>query len=267
MGRLAVLLAVLLLCLSGCAEPVAVQDDDDSAGDDDDSMAADDDDSAGDDDDSAAVPEGCSYVLALACADLVVAAPGASGSGFGDPQRAVNGVRGGGTSAGGQDVYSMGLEAGVNDSLVLAWSGRRVVDAPGVDLVIFENPFEAAGPSAVFMDLVIVEVSADGENWWAFPHSYGEASYSSDPADWIGFAGRTPVLLHEEENSVDPLDSSLAGGDGFDLADLAAPELLASGVAYVRLRSAGTEYPSEPISNGPDIDGLYAAELVEDAGR
>ena len=66
-----------------------------------------------------------------AVADTVWEAPGASGEGTGDPGRAVNGVRGGGDTGGSTDVYSMGLEAGVNDRLVLRWSGRVVRNGPG----------------------------------------------------------------------------------------------------------------------------------------
>jgi hypothetical protein len=164
------------------------------------------------------------------------------------------------------DTYSLGLDEGVNDTLVLAWSGRRVVDGPGVDLVVFENPFELSGPSSVFMDLVIVEASNDGVAWTAWPHEYLAAdlgAYSTDPADWEGFAGRTPVLLHAEDNPVDPFDPDLAGGDGFDLADLPDESLRTEGIRFVRFRAAGTEYPTEPVSNGPDIDGVYAARLEE----
>ena len=250
-------LAGACVALAACGAP---PDGDDSA-DDDDSASDDDDDDSGDDDDSAAPPPACVYALAAACADVVVDAPGASGAGFGDPTLAVNGVRGGGLAAGGMDVYSMGLTAGVNDTLVLAWSGRRVVDVPGPDLVVFENPFEITGPDDVFMDLLIVEVSGDdGATWTAFPHEYlGGDAYSSDPAHWEGFAGRTPVLLHEADNPVDPLDVTVAGGDAFDLADL--DEHAGGAITHVRLRSAGTEHPVDPVANGPDVDGVYAAEL------
>ncbi len=240
-------------------------DDDSAAGDDDDSAAGDDDDSAAGDDDDATPPgELCAYALEAACADVVVDAPGASGLGFGDPFYAVNGVRGDGLTGSGVDVYSMGLDPDVNDTLVLAWSGRRVIDGPGIDVVVFENAFEVTGPEVVFMDLVIVEVSADGETWVAWPHAYlGEDpdAYSPNPALWDGFAGKTPVLLHVEDNPTDPVDVGLAGGDGFDLADLPDETLRTDGVEFIRLRAAGTEFPADLVSNGPDIDGVYAALL------
>ena len=43
----------------------------------------------------------------FAAADIVVEAPGADSSRFGDPSRAVNGVRGAGIGAGSFDVYSL----------------------------------------------------------------------------------------------------------------------------------------------------------------
>jgi len=240
--------------------------DDDDATDDDDSATDDDDDSAADDDDATPPTEPCPWGLEAACADLVVDAPGASGVGFGDPALAVNGVRGAGLTGGGTDTYSMGLDEGVNDTLVLAWSGRRVLNGPGVDLVVFENAFEVSGPATVFMDLVIVEASSDGETWVAWPHAYeavDPSAYSHDPLDWIGFAGRTPVLLHDDDAPVEPVDVDLAGGDGFDLDDLPDEALRAEGITLVRLRSAGIEFPRDVVSNGPDIDGVYAATLEE----
>lgn len=209
-------------------------------------------------------------------ADVAWSAPGHTGKGFRDVARATNGARGGGAYWGGVDVFSLGLTVGVDDALVLGWSDRVLVDGPGPDLVVFENPFDAASGGR-FMDPVVVEVSPDGERWLAFPHAFtglDGREWSSDPADWVGFAGITPVLLHEEDNPVDPFDAPTAGGDQFDLAalpdDPLADEILADGVAAVRLTSAAvwtnpqTEdpYPRDPISNGADIDGVYGQHFA-----
>lgn len=206
-------------------------------------------------------------------ADEILVAPGHTGETFRDAALATNGARGGGWTAGGVDVFSLGLTVGVDDELVLGWTGRVVVDEPGVDLVVFENPFEVVG-GGWYVDPVVVEVSPDGERWVAFPHDYvatDELAWSADPADWPGFAGLTPVLLHEEENPVDPF-SEEAGGDGFDLAELPGPvgdEVRAAGAVAVRLTSAavhenpdsGAVYPRDPVSNGADIDAVYARTL------
>jgi hypothetical protein len=205
-------------------------------------------------------------------ADTVVDAPGATGTGVGDPMRAVNGVRGGGTSAGGMDVFSRGYQVGQNDYITLAWSNGRLLNGPGADLVVFENPFLITGGGS-FMDLMIVEVSIDGIEFRALAHEYTAADptmYRDDPALWSGFAGRTPVLLHAEMNPVDPFDAVAAGGDQLDLdtvvgSDALANAIRAGGVSFVRLVCAparvnpatGANYVRGPVSNGGDIDGVY----------
>lgn len=204
-------------------------------------------------------------------ADHVRWAPGASDRAFGDPALAANGVRGGGASSGSTDVYSLRPD-GDEAALALDWTDAAVFDQPGIDLVVFENPFEH--PLGTFIDPVVVEVSSDGETWVAFPHDYlapDELAWSADPTHWSGFAGLTPVLFHEKTNPVDPLDPSVAGGDAFDLADLPDDPETARigelGACCVRLWSASAwinpdtdeTYPKDPIGNGADIDGVYAA--------
>lgn len=224
---------------------------------------------------SCAGPEGDEAMFA----DEIVEALGATGTGFGDPERAVNGVRGGGLYAGSLDVYS--LDYRERRSLVLGFSGRAIVDGPGAELVVFENGFREQTRDAYFMDPVVVEVSADGERWLAFPHDYvaeDETVYEPHPSAWRGFAGVTPVTLHVETNPLDPFDPE-AGGDAFDLADLEgaddeeralAEALRRGGVRYVRLTSAallenpdtGAPYPRDAVSNGADIDGVAARHFL-----
>jgi hypothetical protein len=199
----------------------------------------------------------------------VLDAPGATGTGFRDPSKATNGVRGGGRTMQSLDVYAIPLDA----HLVLGF-GARFLDGPGDDLALFENPFEYA-EGRTFVDAAIVEVSADGERWVAFAHDYvaeDEARYSSIAADWIGFGGVQPVFLHEENNPLDPFDDA-AGGDRFDLAALEqgdeADRIRREGARYVRIAPAasrvnpdsGVTYPMDPVSDGPDIDGVYARYL------
>jgi hypothetical protein len=210
-------------------------------------------------------------------ADTVVEAPGATGTGTGDPDRAVNGVRGGGDAAGSTDVYSLGLQAGVDDRIVLRWSGRVVRNGPGADLAVFENPFRVGGGGAVFMDPVVVAVSRDGASWVEFPHRYAAAdprAYQADPSLWEGFAGVTPVRWNVDSNPVDPFDAGAAGGDAFDLSDLRedggeGSAIRAGGFTFLRLQAAATAvdpatgepYPRDAASNGPDIDGVAARYL------
>lgn len=203
-----------------------------------------------------------------AAADVVVDAhPVDLDAPTGDPARAVNGVRGAGERAGSVDVFSLGHDP--DDRLVLAWSGRRVVDGPGADFVVFENAFRHSG--GVFVDPMIVELSRDGESWVSWPHDYlgPDGVFVDDPAVWSGFAGLTPVGLHVEDNPVDPF-SAAAGGDRFDLAALPddgeAGRIKREGFVHLRIVSAaarvdpdtGERFVRDPVSNGADVDGVYA---------
>ncbi len=216
---------------------------------------------------------GCLMELGSAEADEVIDAPSATGRGYHDPMRAVNGVRGGGATMQSVDVYSIGFG---DDRLVLGFSHRRLIDGPGDDLVVFENAFEY-GDGLTFIDAAIVELSTDGETWVTLPHDYvaqDELRYSPHAEDWIGFAGVSPVFLNADTNPIDPFDPT-AGGDRFDLADLpATPEaeaLLREGASQIRIVAAATRvnpdtgvpFPADPVSDGPDIDGVVARYLVE----
>jgi hypothetical protein len=191
-------------------------------------------------------------------ADLLIWAPTASNGPYGDPESAVNGVRGGGRWAGSVDVFALGHAA--DEGLIVGFD-PPVIDGDGPDLAVFENPFDVRGGGGRFFDPVVVEVSADCDTFVEFPHTCEPGGWTADPTAFPGFAGLTPVHLHEEDNPVDPLSDD-AGGDRFDLADLGddAP----AEVACVRLTSAsawldpdGVPCPHDPVSTGPDIDGVY----------
>lgn len=207
-------------------------------------------------------------------ADTVVAAPGATGVGFGDADAAVNGVRGGGQNNGSTDVYSMGFAPALNTSITLRWANALLANGPGEDFAVFENGFDTdVGP---FMDLLVVEVSRDGVQWRALAHDYvtaNERSYVRDRTAWRGFAGKTPVLLNDQTNPVNPFDRLAAGGDGFDLdtivdegsgVDAEAVAMRRDGIVMIRLTTApsrenpdtGQPYVFDSYSNGADIDGV-----------
>jgi hypothetical protein len=211
-------------------------------------------------------------------ADVIVDAPGASpGAMFADPSLAIDGVRGGGALMGSTDVYS--LSYADRPSLVVRWSGRRVTNQPGADLVVFENAFRISQDGdAYFMDPVVVSVSLDGTRWVELPHRYlasDPSTYSRRIEDWEGFAGVTPVLVNDDTGPMSYFDPR-AGGDAFDLDELAADgdagEIRVNGFRFVRMTSAslvidpttGVRYPHDPFGNGPDIDGIAARGLVSD---
>jgi hypothetical protein len=205
--------------------------------------------------------------VASGLATEVVFAPGDQGEGRFDATSAIDGVRGGGLTAGSTDTFSLTYDEGA-DVLVLGWGGARLLDGEGDDLVVFENPFDIASGGR-FMDPTVVELSPDGERWVAFPHGH-DGDDVTDPSGWWGFAGVEPVVVHDDDRPMDYFDDD-AGGDRFDLADLdeadpVAAEVLAEGAVAVRLSSAhlwtdpatGEPFPRDPISDGADIDGIAA---------
>ena len=191
-------------------------------------------------------------------ADRVIHPVSSHPGAFSDPARAANGVRGAGTRGGSHDVFS--LDRSPDGALVLAWSAGAICDGPGPDLAVFENPFrDDDDPTSTFFEPVVVSVSADGKSFLDFPHEYLGPD-ADDISVWRGFAGMTPVLLHEETNRVSPFDAGAAGGDRFDLAAIGLTE-----VRFVRLTAAqratdartGSPYPGSHNAFA-DIDGAYA---------
>ncbi|HCP45439.1 MAG TPA: hypothetical protein DIU15_05325 [Deltaproteobacteria bacterium] len=219
----------------------------------------------------------CLEEYPAAAASELVEAPGDTGVGFFKATNATNGVFGGGLAAGSQDTFSLGYIEGVNNYVVIGWGDFWAVNGPGVDFVVFENAFEVS-PGVRFMDHAVIYLSLDGETWVPFPHDYtapDETVYSMDPDHWQGFAGVEPVLLNELNNPVDPFDSLHAGGDAFDLDLLPddggpAQQVRELGFSYLKLVTAPTVinpdtddfFVRDPVSNGADIDGVYARYLV-----
>ncbi len=209
------------------------------------------------------------YYTCPFAADTVVSAPGVT-----DPVKAVNGVRGAGQWAGSTDVCQLNYTVGDGNAVTLKWSHKIVKNGPGADFAVFENGFEYSGTSGeFFMDLLIVSVSYNGTTWVDFPYDYThlpETVYSREPQKWSGFAGRTPVKYNEDTNRTDPFNPSLAGGDLFDLDSLPDTEtgrfIKTNGFRQIRLTTApsvtnpetGAGFVRETISNGADIDGVYA---------
>jgi len=216
-------------------------------------------------------PDDSDTISTTPYADQVIEAPGQTGSGFLDSKRAANGVRGAGCSAGGIDVFS--LDYGGGNYITLRWKERIIKNGTGTDFVVFENAFDVTSSGERFMDHIIVSVSRNNIDWVDFPYDYtrsDESIYDKDPSLWQGFAGKTPVLYHEENNRVDPFDQSAAGGDHFDLDNLPDSqeglEIKNNGFTYIKLTTApsiinpgtGSKFVHEVISNGADIDGVYA---------
>ena len=189
---------------------------------------------------------------------VVEYSPGEGNALFPDPSAALGGPRG--TFLGSLHVVSLGVQG----EMVLGFdAGRALTDAgPELpDLIVFENPI-MAGPG-VFAELVRVGVSTNGVDYAFFPTAcsvpgpvgpYG----TIDPSLVDGFAGVGPVYANvgppaDGGNDLDPFDPGEAGGDAFDLADLAGHPLVTSGavnlhrIYYVKLVDVlgdGTEQDS-----------------------
>jgi hypothetical protein len=147
-----------------------------------------------------------------------------------------------GESAGSLDVLSLGAEG----EIVLGFGQQVIVDRPGPDLIVFENPFWPNGDATkAFVELGEVSVSEDGETWQTFPcDSAGDGA-----GHFAGCAGVTPTLEYDPAALV-PLDPEQSGGDAFDLAELDVAR-----ARFVKIRDLRTLEPAG-ISGGFDLDAI-----------
>ncbi len=143
-------------------------------------------------------------------------------------------------AAGGSlDVVSLGC----GGQITLAFDAPGIVDGPGDDLVVYENPFATGDTS--FAEPARVLVSDDGEVWRAFGCTLTGAE------DWPpqGCAGITPVSTG---------DDGVSGGDAFDLADVGLAR-----ARFVRLVDVSIAYYGSDVwctgpSGGFDLDAVEA---------
>lgn len=113
------------------------------------------------------------------------------------------------------------VSLGCGGQLTLGFVGPGIIDGPGPDFIVFENPFPG------FPEPARVEVSQDGCTFVSFP---------CDPVSLAGCAGVTPVLANQS-NDIDPSDPSAAGGDAFDLKDVSLTQ-----VRFVRVVDVSAEH-------------------------
>jgi len=155
---------------------------------------------------------------------------------------------GGGELQGSLDVLSLG-----DGGEIILEISAGICDGTGLDFTVFENAFRAGGPAgAVFAEVGIVAVSADGETFLTFPY---------DAQTFDGLAGKTPVRSHPD-NGIDPTDPDVSGGDSFDLGEIGLPL-----VRFVRITDPGAEIPDPGnrlppgTSGGFDLDAIAAVNL------
>jgi hypothetical protein len=179
--------------------------------------------------------------------------------GFGEddyPGDVLGPPEGAGDGSGSLDVLGLG-EGG---SIVLAFDGGGIVDGPGPDFIVFENPFDIGGSSTdLYAEPGEVSVSDDGTTWTTFPCtpvSEPGASDGTGTAPPYGACAGWHVVYSSPANGISSLDPAVAGGDAFDLADIGVAH-----ARYVRIVDRTAESCPEAgadksTSNGFDLDAV-----------
>lgn len=143
------------------------------------------------------------------------------------------------------------LSLGAGGEIVLGFD-RPIVDGPGADFVVFENPFWVRDdPTDVWAELGEVSVSQDGETW----HTFTCAAEPNQPGQWPGCAGWTPTKEYDPEVIV-PLDPEITGGDAFDLSEIGVES-----ARYVRIRDMLDDTNSTANNVGFDLDAVGAIHV------
>jgi Thrombospondin type 3 repeat len=180
--------------------------------------------------------------------------------------------RGGGAFSGSFETFSLGL----GGHIVLAFTDNVIVDGPGADFTIFENPFLLRGVTTLppYAEPSTVSVSADGVHWAVFSCALAAPPY------YPGCAGVYPVFADAGDPtapsplvpSTTPIEALVgipvddfvpppgSGGDSFDLAavGLAAARFVRIDAGPYDARLAGL--------SGFDLDAVAAVHSVDVAG-
>ena len=141
------------------------------------------------------------------------------------------------------------LSLGLGGEIVLSFGGRRLLNGPGPDLIVWENPFWIGGdPAQPYAELGEVSVSEDGNTWHTFPCDPD----NTDDYD-RGCAGWRPRYEFHHCEAI-PLQVSMVGGDTFDLAELGIES-----ARFVRIRDLNARGVAP--SAGFDLDAVGAVHL------
>lgn len=163
-------------------------------------------------------------------ADAVTRFVPGEGAGFGQdrmPGVVLGPPSGAGDNAGSTDVLSLGRSGLIE----LEFTDFIAIDGPGIDLLVFENGFNG------FLEKGNVAVSEDGVEWRDFVCDGG-------------CAGLHPVYANPA-NGVSATDPAVAGGDGFDLADVGLTR-----VRFVRVTDTGANTFYAAPGGGFDLDAV-----------
>ena len=208
-------------------------------------------------------------------ADSVTSFGPGAGAGFGQselPEVVTGEPQGLGLFQGGLDVVSLGA-GGV---IVLEFVDNVIIDQPGVDFTVFENPFltlVSGVVNSVFAEPGRVSVSQNGVDWFAFdacetaplapplyPGCAGVFPTLSDPFD--------PATPHPSIPTETPISDLIglslqelfvpegSGGDSFDLADVDL-----GWARYVRIEDVGPAFGQDGTV-GFDLDAVTAVNAA-----
>jgi hypothetical protein len=139
--------------------------------------------------------------------------------------------------------------------LVVGFGAYDIVDGPGPDFIVFENPFMLGGDYKSYAEPAIVALSEKGaakSDFVEFPCDMSVTTGNGETMSWAypGCAGIRPVNANFGQNCILSTDLEAAGGDAFDLADLGL-----SRARYLLLRDAGVSKMGDE-SKGFDLDAV-----------
>ncbi len=187
---------------------------------------------------------------------------GGAGGGLFQPANALGAPQGGGLHGGAVHVHSLGMQGTLTLGL-----GVVLRDGPGADFLVAENAFQAGAFGQVFAEVCFVEVSSNGVDFARLPARYAGPGVAPGPFGTIdvgsyeNLAGAVPVLAGSGHPGADPFDVVMAGGDAFDLADLAVDPLVRNGRVDLQ---AITQVRLVDALGGVDRDASGA--VIHDAG-
>ena len=163
---------------------------------------------------------------------------------------------GGGSDQGSTNVVSLGS----GGSIVVSFAPNAIIDGPGPDFIVFENPFWIGGNSSdPYAEPGEVSVSDDGTTWTTFPCAPTLDPQSSDGTGvappYPANCGGWQVVYSEPGNGISPVDPTTAGGLALDLATIGVTH-----AQYVKIvdqtHEACPEGGAGPITNGFDLDAI-----------
>ncbi|QQR81625.1 MAG: hypothetical protein IPJ69_05830 [Deltaproteobacteria bacterium] len=163
-------------------------------------------------------------------------------AGYGSQDYVFGPPRGLGQFQGSTHVLSLGR----NGTITLAFDDYVICDGDGPDFTVFENPFQSGDdPSLLYREPATVSVSEDGIIFHNFPCNTATTPYAD-------CAGTHPVYSNVTNNTIDPRDPTVSGGDLYDLEDLGL-----EAVRFVRIHDEGlSANPIGPGKEGFDLDAM-----------